>query len=119
MKKIIKRKKEEKETPKGELGVGTKFIVTGPHHFEEARVTSINKDGNLRLNNNLVIDRNLNVLNSNMNFRVHSWSEENMEFITAQRMIPSLLDSIRMKYESWGKNDMMIAYKRLKKIANF
>lgn len=122
MKKIIVKKRQkgaEKIDNSAALKIGDKLLVTGPHYFEEVTVVS-SREGKFKLSNNLVVDANLNPVNTfRVDFIVQRYSQENKDYLEARNSIPKLLDKIKESYVNWGKESTLVAFRRLKKIANF
>ena len=121
MKKIIVKKKQKgaEKIDNLTLKIGDKLLVTGPHYFEEVTVVS-SREGKFKLSNNLVVDANLNPVNTfRVDFIVQRYSQENKDYLEARNSIPKLLDKIKESYVNWGKESTLVAFRRLKKIANF
>jgi len=71
------------------LQIGEKFLVTGPYLYEVATVVKVEKK-RYTLDNNVVIDRDLNPLNTS-NVKVKPFDKDEWELITCRGNLPKLI----------------------------
>ena len=98
------------------LKVGDPVLIIGPFHYEKATVISIEK-GIIALSNNMKIDRNYqNVIKSS--YQAKPWDEQEFEYWKAYSSLSSLLDKYQTYFRKLGKNDLVLVYHKLIKLAN-
>lgn len=98
------------------LKIGDPVLITGPFHYEKATVISIEK-GVIALSNNMKIDRNYqNVTKSS--YQAQPWDEHEFEYWKAYSSLGSLLDKYQTYFRKLGKDDLVLVYHKLIKLAN-
>lgn len=75
------------------LKEGDLFLVTGPAHFEKAKIIKAEK-GVYTLNNQMKIDRDLKVI-GNSKFIVSQFDQDKYDYLLAVNQIPRKLTQIK------------------------
>lgn len=97
------------------------LLVIGPAHFEKVKVEEVLKNKRYKLANNMVIDKNLNIISIiNLKFMVEPFDQEKYDYLVANERLPRIINKLLDKLKS-GKlsNDNVIKlYNKLKKIGD-
>lgn len=95
------------------------LLVIGPAHFEKVKVEEVLKNKKYKLANNMVVDKNLNVVSIiNSKFTVEVFDQEKYDYLVANERLPKVINKLLDKLKS-GKlsNDKVVKlYNKMKKI---
>lgn len=97
------------------LQIGERFLVTSKYHYEIATVISAEK-GRYTLDNQLVIDRDLNPLNT-IRYKVEPFNQDKWDLLTAKGELPKLM--ARLASSKVSEDKIIKVHKKLVKLLSY
>lgn len=97
--------------------IGDILLCYSSYHVEKARITALDK-GIITLDNQLKVDRDLNILNTrNPDIHIEEMDYDKYRYLRARSMMDKVLYRINSKYRKLGVEDTVRVYEKLSRIA--
>lgn len=97
---------------------GGLLLCYSPHHVEKSSIINIS-GGVITLNNQVKVDKFLNILNSRAKgIKVEEWDQDKYDYLVAKSMMDKVLYKINSKYQELEPENLVRVYEKLNRLVD-
>lgn len=97
---------------------GGLLLCYSPYHVEKSSIIDIT-GGVITLNNQMKVDKHLNILNSKTKgIKVEEWDQDKYDYLVAKSMMDKVLYKINSKYRELEPENLVRVYEKLNRLVD-